>query len=106
MEEKVGMMFVTSIVGIVMSKDCNYSCRALRLPGGAGAASAMAAAALVYHMGGTPKQSAAAASTALGNILGTICDPVAGLVQVPCIARNALSAGKRGGLRKLGYGRL
>ena len=43
-------------------------------------------------MGGTPKQSAAAASTALGNILGTICDPVAGLVQVPCIARNALSA--------------
>ena len=92
MEEKVRMMFVTSIVGIVMSKDCNYSAELYGCQVEPGAASAMAAAALVYHMGGTPKQSAAAASTALGNILGTICDPVAGLVQVPCIARNALSA--------------
>ena len=92
MEEKVRMMLVTSIVGIVMSKDCNYSAELYGCQVEPGAASAMAAAALVYEMGGTPAQSAAAASTALGNILGTICDPVAGLVQVPCIARNALSA--------------
>ena len=52
----------------------------------------MAAGALVYLMGGSPKQSLDAASCALQNILGTICDPVAGLVQVPCISRNALSA--------------
>ncbi len=57
-----------------------------------GAASAMAAAGLAYLMGGTPRQSMAAASCAIQNILGTICDPVAGLVQIPCINRNAMSA--------------
>lgn len=92
MEEKVRMMFVTSIVGIVTSKVCNYSAELYGCQVEPGAASAMAAAALVYHMGGTPKQSAAAASTALGSILGTICYPVAGLVRGPCIARNALPA--------------
>jgi site-specific DNA recombinase len=49
------------------------------------------AAGLCYFMGGTVKQSLDAASCALQNILGTICDPVAGLVQVPCISRNAMS---------------
>lgn len=92
MEEKIRAMFVTSIIGIVMSKDCNYSAELYGCQVEPGAASAMAAAGLVYILGGTPTQSAAAASAALSNILGTICDPVAGLVQVPCISRNALSA--------------
>jgi L-serine dehydratase len=50
---------------------------------------AMAAAAAVYMAGGTPKASAAACSIALMNCMGLICDPVAGLVQIPCAYRNA-----------------
>ena len=54
-----------------------------------GAASAMAAAALCNLKGGTPEQCAAAAAMALGNLLGLVCDPVAGLVEMPCAKRNA-----------------
>ena len=57
-----------------------------------GAASAMAAAALCSLKGGTPEQCAAAAAMALGNLLGLVCDPVAGLVEVPCIKRNVVGA--------------
>ena len=55
-----------------------------------GAASAMAAAALCS--GVPPEQCAAAAAMALGNLLGLVCDPVAGLVEVPCIKRNVVGA--------------
>ena len=92
MEEKVKAMFVTAIIGIVMSKDCNYSAELYGCQVEPGAASGMAAGGLVYLMGGTPEQSCQAASSAVQNILGTICDPVAGLVQIPCINRNAMSA--------------
>lgn len=92
MEKKIEAMFVTSAIGIVMSKDHNYSAELYGCQVEPGAASAMAAGALVYLMGGTVKQSLAAASCAIQNILGTICDPVAGLVQIPCINRNAMSA--------------
>ena len=57
-----------------------------------GAASAMAAAALCSLKGGTPEQCAAAAAMALGNLLGLVCDPVAGLVEVPCVKRNVVGA--------------
>ena len=57
-----------------------------------GAASAMAAAALCSLKGGTPEQCAAAAAMALGNLLGLVCDPVAGLVEVPCVKRNVIGA--------------
>lgn len=55
-------------------------------------ASAMAAAALVSLLGGTPEQMAAACATALQNLLGLVCDPVAGLVEVPCVKRNVIGA--------------
>ena len=57
-----------------------------------GTASAMAAAALCSLKGGTPEQCAAAAAMALGNLLGLVCDPVAGLVEVPCVKRNVIGA--------------
>lgn len=50
----------------------------------------MAAAALVQMLGGTPKQCLDAASIALSNLLGLVCDPVGGLVEVPCQNRNAI----------------
>ena len=54
-----------------------------------GSASGMAAAALVELMGGTPKMCADALGIAIVNQLGLVCDPVAGLVEIPCIKRNA-----------------
>ena len=53
----------------------------------------MAAAAAVEAAGGTPAQSAQAVAIALSNLLGLVCDPIAGLVEVPCVKRNAIGAG-------------
>ena len=55
-----------------------------------GSAAAMAAAALVELLGGTPEQALCASSLAISNLLGLVCDPVGGLVEVPCQARNAI----------------
>ena len=57
-----------------------------------GAASAMAAAALCYLKGGSPAACASAAAMALAGLLGLVCDPVAGLVEVPCVKRNVTGA--------------
>ena len=57
-----------------------------------GAASAMAAAAAVELRGGTPEQAGEACAMVLKNVMGLVCDPVAGLVEVPCAKRNALGA--------------
>ncbi|WP_305768066.1 L-serine ammonia-lyase, iron-sulfur-dependent, subunit alpha [Candidatus Epulonipiscium viviparus] len=57
-----------------------------------GTASAMAASAVVELMGGAPAECLSAAGTAISNILGMVCDPIAGLVEAPCQKRNALGA--------------
>ena len=57
-----------------------------------GVASAMAAAALTHIMGGTGEPCAHAFAIALGNLLGLVCDPVAGLVEIPCVKRNVIGA--------------
>ena len=57
-----------------------------------GVSSAMAAAALTESMGGTQRQSMMAAEIAMEHHLGLTCDPIAGLVQVPCIERNTMGA--------------
>ena len=57
-----------------------------------GAASAMAAAALVDLKGGTAEQCAEAFAMALTNLEGLVCDPVAGLVEIPCVKRNVIGA--------------
>lgn len=57
-----------------------------------GSGASMAAAALIYVLGGTFEQSANAATLAMKNCLGLVCDPVAGLVEVPCVKRNGMFA--------------
>jgi len=57
-----------------------------------GSASAMAAAALVFLLDGSPRQMAHACAMAIKNLLGLVCDPVAGLVEVPCVKRNVAGA--------------
>lgn len=60
-----------------------------------GSAAAMTAGAAVELLGGTPKQAAQAVAIALKNMLGLVCDPVAGLVEVPCVKRNAAAICQR-----------
>lgn len=82
-------LFTASAVGMVIA---NNACLA-GAQGGCqaecGSAAAMAAAAVVELAGGTPRMAEHAIAIALKNILGLVCDPVAGLVEIPCIKRNA-----------------
>lgn len=82
-------LFTASAVGMVIA---NNACLA-GAQGGCqaecGSAAAMAAAAVVELAGGNPRMAEHAIAIALKNILGLVCDPVAGLVEIPCIKRNA-----------------
>ena len=88
-EEQVRALFTASGTGMVIAKIAGVSGAVGGCQAECGSASAMAAAAVVEMAGGTPEQSAHACAIALKNILGLVCDPVAGLVEVPCIKRNA-----------------
>ena len=81
-------LLTSGIMGICMTKDNTFSGGRMGCQAEVGCGAAMAAGALVQMMGGSPAQSCDAASMTLQALLGLVCDPVAGLVQVPCIARN------------------
>ncbi len=76
-------------VGMVIANKASLSGAAGGCQAECGSASAMAAAALVEMAGGTPDMALHAVAMALKNQMGLVCDPVAGLVEVPCIKRNA-----------------
>jgi L-serine dehydratase len=80
-------------VGGVIAAKASLSGAASGCQAEIGAGAAMAAAAAVQLAGGTPSQAGHAASLALQGLLGLVCDPVGGLVEVPCVARNATAAG-------------
>jgi len=88
-EEQVQALFTASGIGMVITKIAGVSGAVGGCQAECGSASAMAAAAAVEMAGGTAEQSAHACAIALKNILGLVCDPVAGLVEVPCVKRNA-----------------
>ena len=81
-------MFTAGAFGMVIAKRASISGAQGGCQAECGSASAMAAAALVELMGGTPRQCADACAIAVTNQLGLVCDPVAGLVEIPCIKRN------------------
>lgn len=89
-DDVVMSLFTASAVGMVIANKASIAGAEGGCQAECGAASAMAAAALVELCGGTPKQSEHACAIALKNILGLVCDPVAGLVEIPCIKRNAM----------------
>ena len=92
-EEKIlEAMFTASGVGAVIAYRACISGAAGGCQAEIGAASAMAAGALVCLRGGTPEQLCHAVAMALKNLMGLACDPVAGLVEVPCIKRNVVGA--------------
>ena len=88
-EEQIKALFTASGIGMVIAKIAGVSGAVGGCQAECGSAAAMAAAAVVEMAGGTPEQSAHACAIALKNVLGLVCDPVAGLVEVPCIKRNA-----------------
>ena len=89
-EKTVRALVVAGGIGSIVALSANISGAAGGCQNEVGVASAMAAAAVAYMMNGTPHQSIHAAALALKNTLGLVCDPVGGLVEVPCVKRNAL----------------
>jgi L-serine dehydratase len=87
-------LLTAAAVGGIIKHNASISGAEVGCQGEVGSASAMAAAGLAAVLGGTPEQVENAAEIALEHHLGMTCDPVAGLVQVPCIERNALGAVK------------
>ena len=87
-------LLTAAAVGGIIKHNASISGAEVGCQGEVGSAAAMAAAGLAAVMGGTPEQIENAAEIALEHHLGMTCDPVAGLVQVPCIERNALGAVK------------
>ena len=81
-------MFTAAGFGMVIAKRASVSGAQGGCQAECGSAAAMTAAALTEIMGGTPQQAADACAMALKNQLGLVCDPVAGLVEIPCIKRN------------------
>jgi len=87
-------LLTAAAVGGIIKHNASISGAEVGCQGEVGSAAAMAAAGLAAVMGGSPEQVENAAEIALEHHLGMTCDPVAGLVQVPCIERNALGAVK------------
>lgn len=91
-DEIVDALFVASGIGLVIAKQVSVSGAAGGCQAECGSASSMTAGAITYLMGGSNEEVAAAAAIALKNLLGLVCDPVAGLVEVPCIKRNTIGS--------------
>ncbi len=88
----VNGLFAAGAVGAIIAKNASISGAEGGCQAEIGSASAMAAAALAELCGADARTSLSAAAIALKNILGLVCDPVAGLVECPCIKRNAMGA--------------
>ncbi|AEV18686.1 L-serine ammonia-lyase, iron-sulfur-dependent, subunit alpha [Geobacillus sp. G4] len=90
--EMIEFLFTAGAFGYIVANNASISGAAGGCQAEVGSAAGMAAAALVELAGGTPAQAAEAMAIALKNMLGLVCDPVAGLVEVPCVKRNAMGA--------------
>lgn len=85
-------LFTAGAIGFIYAKNATISGAGGGCQAETGVAASMTAAALVEISGGAPVQALDAAAMAMKNVMGLICDPVAGLVECPCIKRNALGA--------------
>ena len=88
----VDSFFTAGGIGLAIQENATLSGAEGGCQAEVGSASAMAAGAVVEMAGGTPAQVGYAAAFALKNLMGLICDPVLGLVEVPCVKRNAMGA--------------
>jgi L-serine dehydratase len=93
-KDAVDFLLAAGAIGLLCKKNASISGAEVGCQGEVGSACAMAAAGLAEVMGGTPEQVENAAEIGLEHNLGLTCDPVGGLVQVPCIERNAMASVK------------
>jgi L-serine dehydratase len=91
-DEMTKAMLAAGMIGVFVAAHATFAAEVGGCQAECGAGSGMAAAALVTLAGGTSKQAVGAASMALQNILGMICDPVANRVEVPCLGKNVMAA--------------
>ncbi len=91
-DQVVKALFTSAGVGLVVAKKASISGAEGGCMAECGVASAMAAAALVELLGGSPEEVSNAVAIALENTMGLACDPIAGLVELPCVIRNASGA--------------
>lgn len=87
-------LLAAGAIGSLYKERASISGAEVGCQGEVGSAASMAAAGLAEVLGGSPRQVANAAEIAMEHSLGLTCDPIGGLVQIPCIERNAISAGK------------
>ncbi len=90
----VRFLLAAGAIGGLIKSGASISGADVGCQGEVGSAAAMAAGALAEILGGAPAQVENAAEIAMEHSLGLTCDPIGGLVQIPCIERNAISAGK------------
>jgi L-serine dehydratase len=88
-EDMINGLFTAAGIGEIIAKNATISGAYGGCQAECGTASAMAGAGIVEMLGGTPQQCLNAASFSLINVMGLVCDPIAGLVEFPCIIRNA-----------------
>jgi L-serine dehydratase len=93
-ETAIKFLLTAGAVGSLYKERASISGAEVGCQGEVGSAASMAAAGLAEILGGTPEQVENAAEIAMEHSLGLTCDPIGGLVQIPCIERNAISAGK------------
>ena len=89
-EDMIRAIFAGSAIGVIITRNATVAGAEGGCQAETGAAAAMAAAGVVEMMGGSPKEAIHAASITLKNVMGLICDPIAGLVEAPCQKRNAI----------------
>jgi L-serine dehydratase len=83
-------LLVASAIGLLIVKNASVAGSEAGCMGETGSAAAMGASAIVYLLGGNNKQIESAACFAIQGAMGLVCDPIAGLVEIPCIFRNAI----------------
>jgi len=91
-EEIIKGLLASCLIGAFIANQATFSAEVAGCQAENGAASAMAAAGLVQLMEGSVEKGFSAASIALQNLLGLICDPIGGLTEIPCINRNVMAA--------------
>ncbi|NGJ58497.1 L-serine ammonia-lyase, iron-sulfur-dependent, subunit alpha [Staphylococcus aureus] len=92
-EQMIDFLFTSALFGRVVANNASVAGATGGCQAEVGSASAMAAAAAVAIFGGSPEASGYAMALAISNLLGLVCDPVAGLVEIPCVMRNAIGSG-------------
>ncbi|HCZ8618866.1 TPA: L-serine ammonia-lyase, iron-sulfur-dependent, subunit alpha [Staphylococcus aureus] len=92
-DQMIDFLFTSALFGRVVANNASVAGATGGCQAEVGSASAMAAAAAVAIFGGSPEASGHAMALAISNLLSLVCDPVAGLVEIPCVMRNAIGSG-------------